>query len=91
MGEAFDILHAPSMNDNHDVTDESCFVISVIVQWLTCYVTKRMLQLLTPEALILKEKMLQTHYINAYLNTIEHFDIMKLVENRLAKVKNCEW
>ena len=89
VGEAFDILHGAEVID--EVTDESCFVIAVLTQWLTCYLTKRILQLMTPESLILNENLLPSHYIHAYLNTTEHFNLLQLINSRRERVQSCKW
>ena len=39
VGEAFDILHGAEVID--EVTDESCFVIAVLTQWLTMLPNKK--------------------------------------------------
>ena len=39
-----------------DITEESCVVVMVMVQWLVLYMSKRLLQLMTAEALILSRK-----------------------------------
>jgi len=39
-----------------DITEESCVVVMVMVQWLVLYMSKRLLQLMTAEALTLSRK-----------------------------------
>lgn len=39
-----------------DIMQESCVVVIVMVQWLVLYMSKRLLQLMTAEALMLSRK-----------------------------------
>lgn len=38
------------------VSDEACMVTTVIVQWILRFMCKKLMQLMTPEAVILKRK-----------------------------------
>jgi len=48
-----DLVHAPTASNG------ACMVIALIAQWLVRFMCKKLMQLMTPEALILKRK-----YIN---------------------------
>ena len=48
-------------------------VAGILQQWLINYLCKRLLQLMTPEALVTNHKKLPNHYINHYLNQQSHF------------------
>ena len=39
-----------------DISEDSCVVVMVMVQWLVLYMSKRLLQLMTAEALTLSRK-----------------------------------
>ena len=60
--EAINHLHSEEAKTDYKhmhlegVTKEACLVIMVIAQWQTVYMCKRLLQLLTAEALILSRK-----------------------------------
>ena len=55
--DAVNHLHfAPALESCKDITQESSMVITVMVQWLVMYMSKRLLQLMTAEALILSRK-----------------------------------
>ena len=55
--DAVNHLHfAPAPESYKDITQESSMVITVMVQWLVMYMSKRLLQLMTAEALMLSRK-----------------------------------
>jgi len=73
VAEALDLLYleeeAPNVDnyDNEDgdhvqvptVSNEACVVIALLAQWLVRFMCKKLMQLMTPEALILKRKYVQ--------------------------------
>lgn len=65
--ESLDLIYTPkdpSETNNDDVgdyeplgaSDEACMVIAVIAQWIVRFMCKKLMQLMTPEAAILKRK-----------------------------------
>ena len=54
-------------------------VITVLQQWLVIYLCKRLLQLMTPEALVTNCKMLPIHYKDHYLNHQSHFSLKNVI------------
>ena len=43
-------------SSSNDILQESCLVVTVMVQWMVLYMSKRLLQLMTAEALMLSRK-----------------------------------
>jgi len=64
--EGMDVVHArPNGNDSSEesietslleANDKVCMIIALAVQWLVRFICKKLMQLMTPEALILKRK-----------------------------------
>ena len=92
VGEALDVLHYQETDEigYDDVHLDACLVIAAIAQWLIRYVTKRLFQILTPEALLLHKHKLPTSLIKSYLDEAEHFSLQDLVLNHLKKIKSHE-
>ena len=90
VGEALDALHSPT-GDTVGMHEDSCLVIAVMVQWLVRYVTKRCMQLLTPEALAINAKYLPQTFVKDYFQFQEHFSLKDLIKNHYQMLSNNEW
>ena len=84
IGEALDAIHSPTGNVKI-MAEDSCLVIAVVVQWLVRYVTKRMMHLLTPEALIVNSQQIPRPLMKEYFEFQEHFNLKNLFMNHHAK------
>lgn len=93
--EALHVLfHGPHPNNKDAfiaIYDDACLVIFIMVQWLLCYLCKRLLQLLTPEALIVHLNQIPKYYVQSYLQLQEHFSLKSLVEKQHKKLKESHW
>ena len=94
--EALHILyHAPGPQEDamiySDVYIESCMIISVLVQWLVRYFCKRLMQLMTPEALVYHNEEIPRSFQKHYLKFQQHFSIEELVEMQLLKLEKNDW
>ena len=89
IGEALDAIHSPTGNVKM-MAEDSCLVIAVIVQWLVRYVTKRLMHLLTPEALIVNAQQIPRPFMKAYFEFQKHFSLKNLIKNHQAKRKRYE-
>ena len=82
--EALHVLfHGPHPNNKDAliaIYDDACLVIFIMVQWLVCYLCKRLLQLLTPEALIVHLNQIPKYYVQSYLQLQEHFRFVFLLK-----------
>ena len=64
---------------NFPVSLHEGFAFSCLVQWMVRHVCVRLLQIATPEAIILNSRTLPKVYINHYLQNQHHFSLKKLV------------
>lgn len=67
---------------------DSCLVISVLQQWLVRYLCKRLMQLMTPEALAIHHHHIPTSYCVNYLLHQVHFSLKELIWNQLQLMQN---
>ncbi len=82
--EAINVLHkavAHDRGEHLDVSPEGCLVIALLQQWLVRFLTKRLMQMMTSEALILHRNKIPFSYLKNYLNFHNHFSLLNLVES----------
>ena len=91
VAEAMQKLHdAPppqGNNPNVGLSPEGCAMVAMAVQWLVRYLCKRLMQLMTPEALTIHRMGISSSYLVNYLRHQSHFSLKKLVSDRLKFVK----
>ena len=82
--EALEALYTIRSIDEvpREVSPNACLMISVMTQWLIRYLCKRLLQLMTSEALCVHHRRIPTSYIQAYLNHQHHFSLKALLESQ---------
>ena len=56
-------------------------VITFLLQWLVTYLCERLIQLMTPETLIINHKKIPSYYMNIYLNQQHHFKLIELIND----------
>ncbi len=78
--EAINVLHKVVVA-GIDVTPEGCLVIALLQQWLVRFLTKRLMQMMTSEALILHRNKIPFSYLKNYLNFNTHFSLLNVVES----------
>ena len=71
-----------------EVSPNACLMISVMTQWLVRYLCKRLMQLMTSEALCVHHRQIPTSYIQAYLNHQHHFSLRALLESQTKILKS---
>lgn len=88
--EAFDALHDPCAERNikQDVSINSLLIISALTQFLVRLLCKRLMQLMTSDALCVHHRSVPTSYIQNYLNYHNHFSLKSLIEARLSLIKS---
>ena len=59
---------------------------SLLVQWLVRHFCKELMQLMTPEALVLHERQIPASYIHNYLTYQKHFSLKDLIQQQLNKI-----
>ena len=78
-------------NDNQiseDLSIHSRMVVVVLQQWLVRMSCKRILQLMTPEALVQHRRKMPSSYIMHYLNKQHHFNLKALVVQQYELCKS---
>ena len=84
--ESFETLASAAMalllsKEDQKITPETHFLIVLLQQWLVMYLCKKLMQLMTPEALLTHHKKIPTHYISTYLVHQSHFNLRQLINS----------
>ncbi len=80
INEALQTIHGHSSSDDSSaLSTPACLVISLLHQYIVRYLCKRLIQLMTPEALVSNQKKLPLSYIENYLLNQEHFNLKDLL------------
>lgn len=77
------LYHSGSKDRRTDLSINACMMISVFLQWLVSHVCKRLMQLLTTEALTTRYKTLPHHYTESYLKHQSHFNLQALIDKQI--------
>ena len=92
VAEAMQKLHnAPppqGNNPNVGLSPEGCAMVAMAVQWLVRHLCKRLMQLMTPEALIIHRMGISSSYLVNYLRYQSHFSLKTLISYRLNALKH---
>ena len=90
--EAIDTLHTASeLNGYTEVSNEASLVISLLQQWLVRYFCMKLMQLMTPEALILNRNKIPLFYLVNYLTHQNHFSLKKLIQRCYMALESINW
>jgi len=93
--EALHVLfHGPHPDEKDapiEIYVDACLVISLLLHWLVRYICRRLIQLLTPEALAVHLYKIPIVYVTSYLKLQEHFSLKNLVEMQLKKLDESQW
>ena len=65
--------------EKRERTENNKLVLAVFQQWLMSHLCKRLMQLMTPEALVTYHEKIPNHYISHYLNCQSHFNLKDLL------------
>lgn len=86
--EAFHALHfiKSIAQFSREVSANACMMISILTQWLIRHLCKRVIQLMTSEALCMDHRKIPSSYIQAYLNHQYHFSLKELLESQANKL-----
>ena len=93
VADAMQKLHkAPSPQGgnvpNVGLSPEGCMMVALGVQWLVRHLCKRLMQLMTPEALTVHRMKMDSSYLVNYLRHHSHFSLKVLIKDRLATLKH---
>ena len=81
--DTMNILHSSSDSSVYFVVNtEVCLIITVIQQWLIRHLCKQIIQLLTPEALIVHRNKIPSSYLKHYIAFQSHFNLQSLIESK---------
>lgn len=82
--EALEVLYTTKSISEvpKEVSANACLMISVMTQWLVRHLCKRLMQLMTSEALCMYHRKVPTSFIQAYLNHQHHFSLKGLLESQ---------
>ena len=83
---ALDTLQSKHIDFTEELPPLIQLAWSLLVQMLVRHVCKGLMQLMTPEALILHEHQIPASYIRNYLTFQKHFSLKDLVEQQLKKI-----
>ena len=92
VAEAMQKLHdAPppqGKNRNMGLSPGGCAMVAMAVQWLVRHLCKRLMQLMTPEALTIHWMGISSSYLVNYLRHQSHFSLKALVSDHLNALKD---
>ena len=83
---ALDTLPRVHVDSTYTVSPVTQLIWSLLVQWLVRHFCKRLMQLMTPEALVLHEHQLPASYIHNYLTFQKHFSLKDLIQQQLDRI-----
>ena len=78
--------HVDSTYAAYAVAPATQLIRSLLVQWLVRHFCKALMQLMTPEALVLHERQVPASYIHNYLTYQKHFSLKDLIQQQLLKI-----
>ena len=76
--ESFDKMNYKNISAQTSVNKEE-FPLIFLKELVTVYVYKQLLQLMTPEALVFRSKLIHSYYIHCYFTHQSHFSLAKIV------------
>ena len=83
---ALDTLLRFRDDSTYTVPPATQLIWSLLVQWLVRHFCKRLMQLMTPEALVLHKRQIPASYIHNYLTFQKHFSLKDLIQQQLNKI-----
>ena len=81
----------PEDGKQFDLSPEGCMVISLLQQWFVRYFCKKLMQLMTSEALILNRNKIPFSYLVNYLSYQNHFSFKELIERYYDTLDATGW
>ena len=81
------LYHSSSKDRRTDLSINACMIISVFLQWLVRHLCKRLMQLMTTEALTTRYRTLPHRYTESYLKYQSHFNLQALIERQIQVIQ----
>lgn len=72
------------------VSNRACMVVTVLVQWLVRHLCKRLMQMMTSEAICLYHKKIPSSFVQGYLEHQTHFSLKTTIANSLATLERAQ-
>lgn len=92
VSEAINFIYtAESDHQEKVISSEVCIIISLLQQWFVRYLCKKLLQLLTPEALIVNRSKIPSSYVTDYLSYQSHFSLKELIKSYYCPLEASQW
>ena len=83
---ALDTLARVHGDSTYAVPPVTQLIWSLLVQWLVRHFCKVLMQLMTPEALVLHERQIPASYIHNYLIFQKHFSLKDLIQQQIDRI-----
>ena len=83
---ALDTLARVHGDSTYTVPPVTQLIWSLLVQWLVRHFCKVLMQLMTPEALVLHGRQIPASYIHNYLTFQKHFSLKDLIQQQLDRI-----
>ena len=83
---ALEALQRKHIDFTEELSPSTQLMWSLLVQWLVRHFCKQLIQLMTPEALVLHEEQIPASYIKHYLSYQKHFSLKDLIQQQFDKV-----
>lgn len=74
-----------------NLSPEGCLMIYLLRQWLVRYLCKKLMQLMTSEALILNRRKIPFSYLFNYLTCQNHFSLKDLIDRYYNALEIMDW
>lgn len=94
VNEAIEVLLTainPEDNGHLRLSSEGCLVVSLLQQWLVRYFCKKLMQLMTPEAVVLHRNKIPSSYLVNYFIYQKHFSLKELISRYCCNMKSSKW
>ena len=75
------------MNSEKFCSVKSCILISILLNWLIRHACKRLMHIMTPEALAVQNRKIPRSYIQCYLQVQSHFSLKDLLMRQCTMLK----
>lgn len=89
MDDALHILNGEQCSDSSPTLSVgACLMISLTLRWTVRHLCKALMQVMTPEAVVIFHKKIPSTYLKNYLKNQEHFDLNNLIDWQYKSICN---
>lgn len=79
------------INKDQPTSRTTCMILSMLQHWIITYLCGKMMQLMTPETLVIKRNLIPSYYIKLYLNHQCHFSLKQLIKGYHESLYSGNW